>query len=142
MYKYQFRIINKCKQPRKGWLKRIISQCFSYCLEDWYSEPAWLSGFTLTFDEAYYYLYSLHLDWSYFDHPLLVALTTGFGPWLTGVVSQFTIRLGTLIGYTGSLLLLYLTCRRLFSPKAAYLTLLICQHQSNFCSWLWHPDST
>lgn len=78
-----------------------------------------------TFDEAYYYLYSLHLDWSYFDHPVLVALTTGFGPWLTGVVSQFTIRLGTLIWYTGSLLLLYLTCRRLFSPKAAYLTLLI-----------------
>ncbi|MDF5720581.1 MAG: glycosyltransferase family 39 protein [Rhizonema sp. PD37] len=78
-----------------------------------------------TFDEAYYYLYSLHLDWSYFDHPVLVALTTGFGPWLTGVVSQFTIRLGTLICYTGSLLLLYLTCRRLFSPKAAYLTLLI-----------------
>jgi len=28
------------------------------------------------FDEAYYYLYSLHLDWSYFDHPVLVALTT------------------------------------------------------------------
>jgi len=25
------------------------------------------------FDEAYYYLYSLHLDWSYFDHPVLVA---------------------------------------------------------------------
>jgi hypothetical protein len=37
-----------------------------------------------TFDEAYYYLYSLHLDWSYFDHPFLVGLTTGFGPWLTG----------------------------------------------------------
>lgn len=47
-----------------------------------------------TFDEAYYYLYTLHLDWSYFDHPVFVALTTGFGPWLTGVVSQFTIRLG------------------------------------------------
>jgi len=37
------------------------------------------------FDEAYYYLYSLHLDWSYFDHPVLVALTTGFGPW-AGVI--------------------------------------------------------
>lgn len=29
------------------------------------------------FDEAYYYLYTLHLDLSYFDHPPLVALTTG-----------------------------------------------------------------
>jgi 4-amino-4-deoxy-L-arabinose transferase-like glycosyltransferase len=78
-----------------------------------------------TFDEAYYYLYTLHLDWSYFDHPVFVALTTGFGPWLTGVVSQFTIRLGTLILHTGSLLLLYLTSKKLFSAKAAILTLAI-----------------
>ncbi|MCV3212704.1 glycosyltransferase family 39 protein [Plectonema radiosum NIES-515] len=78
-----------------------------------------------TFDEAYYYLYSLHLDWSYFDHPVLVALTTGFGPWLTGVVSQFTIRMGAIICYTGSLVLLYLTSKRLFSESAAKLTLAI-----------------
>ena len=77
------------------------------------------------FDEAYYYLYSQHLDWSYFDHPVLVALTTGFGPWLTGVVSHFTIRLGALILYTLSLLLLYLTAAKLFNPKAAQLTLAI-----------------
>ncbi|MBE9053144.1 glycosyltransferase family 39 protein [Nostocales cyanobacterium LEGE 11386] len=78
-----------------------------------------------TFDEAYYYLYSLHLDWSYFDHPVMVALTTGFGPWLTGVVSQFTIRLGALICYTGSLVLLYLASKKLFSVKAANFTLAI-----------------
>ncbi len=77
------------------------------------------------FDETYYYLYSLHLDWSYFDHPVLVALTTGLGPWLTGEVSQFTIRLGTLILHTGSLVLLYLTSAKLFSTKAARLTLAI-----------------
>ena len=76
-------------------------------------------------DETYYYLYSLHLDWSYFDHPVLVALTTGFGPWVTGVVSQFTIRLATLILYTGSLFLLYLTSAQLFGVKAARLTLAI-----------------
>jgi len=76
-------------------------------------------------DETYYYLYSLHLDWSYFDHPVLVALTTGFGPWVTGVVSQFTIRLATLILYTGSLFLLYLTSVQLFSVQAARLTLAI-----------------
>lgn len=76
-------------------------------------------------DEPYYYLYSLHLDWSYFDHPVLVALTTGFGPWVTGVVSQFTIRLGALILHTGSLLLLYLTSAKLFSTNAARLTLAI-----------------
>src|SRR4028119_359237 len=77
------------------------------------------------FDEAYYYVYTQNLDWSYYDHPVLVALTTGLGPWLTGEVSQFTIRLGTLILYTGSLVLLYLTSAKLFSQKAARLTLAI-----------------
>lgn len=77
------------------------------------------------FDEGYYYLYTLHPDWSYFDHPLLVALTTGFGPWLTHTVSPFTIRLGTLLLHTGSLLLLYLTSAKLFSKRSAILTLAI-----------------
>ncbi len=77
------------------------------------------------FDESYYYVYSQNLNWSYFDHPVLVALVTGFGTWLTGDVSQFTIRLGTLILHTGSLLLLYLTGVRLFSVKAARVTLAI-----------------
>ncbi|HAJ63243.1 MAG TPA: 4-amino-4-deoxy-L-arabinose transferase [Cyanobacteria bacterium UBA8543] len=77
------------------------------------------------FDETYYYLYSINLDWSYFDHPVLVALTTGLGPWLTGEVTQFTIRLGTLILHTGSLGFLYLASAKLFSTKAARLTLAI-----------------
>lgn len=77
------------------------------------------------FDETYYYVYSQNLNWSYFDHPILVALITGFGPWITGEVSQFTIRFGTLILHTGSLLLLYLTSAQLFSKKAAQLTLAI-----------------
>ena len=77
------------------------------------------------FDEAYYFLYTLNLDLSYFDHPPLVALMTGFGCWLTGEVSQFTIRLGTLILHTGSLFLLYLTGARLFSPAAGIFALAI-----------------
>ena len=77
------------------------------------------------FDEAYYYVYSQHLDWSYFDHPALVALTTGFGTWITGEVTPFTLRWGTLLLHTGSLLLLYFTSAKLFNPKAAQLTLAI-----------------
>lgn len=77
------------------------------------------------FDEGYYYLYTQHLDWSYFDHPLLVALATGIGPWLTGIVSPFTIRVGSLLLFTGSLLLLYRTSTQLFSIRAAELTLAI-----------------
>ena len=77
------------------------------------------------FDEAYYYLYTLHPDWSYFDHPPLVAWTTGIGIWLTGQVSQFTIRIGTLLIYTVSLVFLYLAALRLYTLQIAINTLAI-----------------
>ncbi|MGB3291882.1 MAG: glycosyltransferase family 39 protein [Phormidesmis sp.] len=77
------------------------------------------------FDEAYYFLYTQHLDWSYFDHPLAVALTTGAGVWLTGVVSPLTIRLGALGLFTGSLWLLYATGRWLFGERAGWLSCVI-----------------
>lgn len=77
------------------------------------------------YDEAYYYLYSKNLDWSYFDHPVFVALTTGFGVWLTGEVNQFTIRLGTLLLYTISLYILYLISKKLFNEITALFTLII-----------------
>ncbi len=77
------------------------------------------------FDEAYYYLYTLHPDWSYFDHPPLVAITTGIGVWLTGQVTQFTLRIGTLLLYTGSLIFLYLAALRLYTLQIAINTLAI-----------------
>ncbi len=77
------------------------------------------------FDEAYYYLYTLHPNWSYFDHPPLVALSTGFGVWLTGYVSPFTIRLGALLLFTAALYFLYRATARLFSQQAGVLALTI-----------------
>lgn len=77
------------------------------------------------YDEAYYFLYTQNLDWSYFDHPLLVSLTTGIGVWLTGEVNQFTIRIGTLVLTTGSLYCLYLTGKKLFNHESGLLTLVI-----------------
>ncbi len=71
------------------------------------------------FDESYYYLYTLHPDWSYFDHSPLVAWTTGVGVWLTGNVSGFTIRIGTLLIYSGSLIFLYLATLRLYTLQIA-----------------------
>jgi 4-amino-4-deoxy-L-arabinose transferase-like glycosyltransferase len=77
------------------------------------------------YDEAYYYIYSHRLDWSYFDHPPMVALSTGLGTWITGQVNQFTIRWGPLLLYTGSLCFLYLTALQLFSRPVARMTLAI-----------------
>ncbi|MGC1306124.1 MAG: glycosyltransferase family 39 protein [Phormidesmis sp.] len=74
------------------------------------------------FDEAYYFLYTQHLAWSYFDHPLAVAFSTGVGVWLMGMVSPLTIRLGALVLFTGSVWLLYETGRWLFGPRAGWLS--------------------
>ncbi|WP_008312704.1 ArnT family glycosyltransferase [Leptolyngbya sp. PCC 6406] len=79
----------------------------------------------LGLDEVYYYVYSHHLNWSYFDHPPLVALTTGMGWWLTGVLVPFTVRLGALVLYPLSLILLYLTAQRLYSTATGLLAVAI-----------------
>lgn len=86
-----------------------------------------ISAFFLNagFDEAYYYLYTQNLNWSYFDHPPLVALTTGIGVWLTGAVTPFTIRIGGILLYTGTLTFSYLASRKLFGERTATLTLAI-----------------
>lgn len=75
------------------------------------------------FDEAYYYLYSRHLDWSYFDHPVMVALTTGLGWWTTGIISPLTIRVGALLLYGLSLMLLYLAASQMHNPAVGHMTM-------------------
>lgn len=77
------------------------------------------------FDEAYYFLYTQHLDWSYFDHPPAVAFTAGIGVWLTGNVTPFTLRLGALGSFTGCLWFLYATGRQLFGPRVGFLSAVI-----------------
>jgi 4-amino-4-deoxy-L-arabinose transferase-like glycosyltransferase len=77
------------------------------------------------FDEAYYYNYTLYPNLSYFDHPPLVGLVTGLGVWLTGEVSQLTIRLGSIFLYTGTLIFFYLTSGKLFGARVATLSLAI-----------------
>ncbi|MDX1976502.1 MAG: glycosyltransferase family 39 protein [Pseudanabaenaceae cyanobacterium bins.68] len=78
------------------------------------------------YDEAYYYLYTLHPALSYFDHPPLVGWVTGFGIWLSsGLVNGFTLRLGTVLLYTGSLYFFYRTSGQLFGQGTALLSLAI-----------------
>jgi len=77
------------------------------------------------FDEAYYYLYSRHLAWSYFDHPLMVALTTGIGWWPIGVGTALTIRVAAVLLYPLSLFLLYVTARHLFDEETGVLAIAI-----------------
>ena len=56
-------------------------------------------------DEAYYWMYSLHLQWGYFDHPPMVALGIKIGELLGH--NSFLTRLGTILFSAGSVFFLY-----------------------------------
>jgi hypothetical protein len=70
------------------------------------------SGFELSHDEAYYWLFSKHLDWGYFDHPPFVAFMIKLFSFLPK--SELTVRIGFIFAQLTSLLiLLYLTSSNL-----------------------------
>ncbi len=78
------------------------------------------------FDEAYYFLYTLNPDWSYFDHPPLVAGTTQLGiALLGGAITALSIRLGSVLIYTLTLYLLYFVGQRLFNRTVGVLAVAI-----------------
>jgi 4-amino-4-deoxy-L-arabinose transferase-like glycosyltransferase len=70
---------------------------------------AWLQ---LAPDESYYWQWSKHLDWSYFDHPPMVAYIMAFFTGLGGD-HEFFVRIGGLLASLLTLMVLYRTCRRL-----------------------------
>lgn len=110
---------------KQGWMSQTNQQVALILLAGFLLRSIIAFWLPPGFDEAYYYIYTQHLDWSYFDHPPLVAFTTGIGVWLTGVVSQFTIRIGSLLTYSASLYFLYRATIHLFSIRAGLLTLAI-----------------
>jgi len=56
-------------------------------------------------DEAYYWVYSLRLDWGYFDHPPMVALLARLG--YTLFQNEFGVRLFTIVSQLTAIFLLY-----------------------------------
>jgi 4-amino-4-deoxy-L-arabinose transferase-like glycosyltransferase len=73
--------------------------------------------------EAYYATWSRFLDWSYYDHPPLIAwmvrLTTALG------TSSASVRLGPVLCAAAFGLLFYRLAERFFGPRAALLSLLL-----------------
>jgi len=55
-------------------------------------------------DEAYYWVFSQHLDWGYFDHPPMTALLIRTGYWL--FPNEFGVRLLCVLLSTGTIWLL------------------------------------
>ncbi len=63
-------------------------------------------------DEAYYWYWSKYLDWSYSDHPPMVAYLMAFFTSLGGD-SEFFVRLGGLLCSVVALIFLYATTKKL-----------------------------
>ena len=74
-------------------------------------------------DENYYWLWSKKLDFSYFDHPPMVAyiikLTTLFSD------DPFFVRLGAVLFVSGTAYVLYALAKKIFDERAAIYTFYI-----------------
>lgn len=77
------------------------------------------------FDEAYYGVYAQNPTWGYFDHPPMVAFTAGSGLWLTGAYTYLTLRLGALLLFLLSSIVLYESILLLFNQRAARIGLIL-----------------
>ncbi|MBC8527289.1 MAG: glycosyltransferase family 39 protein [Candidatus Cloacimonetes bacterium] len=75
-------------------------------------------------DEAYYGVCSFHLDWGFFDHPPIVAITAGIGHWLSGSYSPFSLRVGALVIFLFSAILIYQISLDIFNRGAARIALI------------------
>src|SRR2546428_362436 len=76
-------------------------------------------------DEAYYWLWAHHLDWSYLDHPTMIAyvvfLTARFGD------DAIWIRLGALVLGAATTYALFLLGRELFSARTGFIAAVLFQ---------------
>jgi 4-amino-4-deoxy-L-arabinose transferase-like glycosyltransferase len=73
-------------------------------------------------DEAYHYLFTVHRDWSYFDHPPMLAWVEAAGLAAAGgVVSPFSLRLGFVALFAGSTWLMARLTGRLYGDRAGVL---------------------
>ena len=68
---------------------------------------AWAASLGPGNDEAYHYLFTLHPDWSYFDHPPMLAVIEKIGLAIGGVIgiggaSIVSLRLGFILLFAGS----------------------------------------
>jgi 4-amino-4-deoxy-L-arabinose transferase-like glycosyltransferase len=71
--------------------------------------------------EAYYWVFSLHPAWSYFDHPPLTAYVIGFFTYFLGD-RAVVIRLGALLFSFGFSLLAYFLAKELFDSRVGFRT--------------------
>ena len=95
-----------------GFLLAVTGDGYSYAELESYVK-------NLRKDGAYYWVYARYPDWSYFDHPPLVAYTIAFFTMVLGD-QAWAIRLGALLYGTGTAWLAYFIGRDVFSPRVGF----------------------
>ncbi len=58
---------------------------------------AFIGRFELSPDEAYYWTWSRHLDWAYYDQGPMLALVIRFFTWATNSSTEWSVRLGAVV---------------------------------------------
>src|SRR3954470_13405093 len=86
---------------------------------------AWAASLGPGNDEAYHYLFTVHRDWSYYDHPPMVAVVESLGGALTGGgASELGLRLGFVALFAGSTWLMARLTTRFYGARAGWLAAL------------------
>jgi hypothetical protein len=73
-------------------------------------------------DEVYYWTYALFPDWSHFDHPPMVGIMIQLFTLNLTFISEFFIRLSSLILSSMSIILLFYLVKRIYSLQTAYIS--------------------
>ena len=105
----------------------------------------WSAFLPISNDEAYHWLYTTHPDLSYFDHPPMTMLVAKAGLLLCGGwVHSFSLRLGFVLFFAGSLWILFRWTSRWFGEAAGFWAAVGLSLSNYFTAWSGsqaHPDS-
>ncbi len=82
---------------------------------------AWAAGLETGQDEAYHFLYTVHPDWSYFDHPPMVMYVAKIGIAVCGGwIHPLSVRLGFVLLFAGSTWVLYRWTKRFYGDLSGF----------------------
>ena len=81
----------------------------------------WAASLETGQDEAYHFLYTIHPDWSYFDHPPMLRSVAQLGITVCGGwLHPLSVRLGFVLLFSGSTWVLYCWTSRFYGPAAGF----------------------
>lgn len=114
-------------------------QCWHWFLVFWLVFNGVQAGFTeLSSDEGYYWFYSRHLQWGYYDHPPIVALLIRAGIFL--LPGEIGVRFFNLLFLTGALWFFFLLLPQKLRNSNIIFGLLLAAPLVNYLSFIVFPD--